>query len=349
MKYPTLILILVIAIFINLSFCESLKWKRDGLVDNFQIAKKIFKNTSSLVERDDVTCECITGCTGSAPAVSYCSSEYYCCWEGFFCCGIYCCSEGQNCTDSSLGLCDDAEVTEEHTITIADFKTKNIRASSSECRTKAAENIYAYDYDTSTGKTDQITVDSIITNEAVMKKYNADHVVELQIIKKFLIGPGQKLIAYFKENSTYLEELINIMNDRDNLRFAHFKVNNAKANLIAGNNVNDQMAKNGAIEYLSTDDVSEAYSKTLKSIIALFNKIVKENGITNIDIENDFSRPSKEQYENLTGKKLSISSNSTSSSSTLQLPYLPIISSVSLSLGFLCCQRITRMLFPRLL
>lgn len=168
--------------------------------------------------------------------------------------------------------------------TIPCFKTGKIKASNYRENAEGDPSAFAYEYDPNRGKIIQKAVSSIKNLAA----YQVDHVFEAQIITKYLGKSGQKLCLYFGPDFSYLEELKVIINDKGNLRFLSGPINNAKGQLFADNNVRDPKKINAVKEYLSMYDVIKAYSDTRKSVITLLSKVAKENGVTDIDIENSF-------------------------------------------------------------
>jgi hypothetical protein len=373
-KNLILTLILIVVTFSNLTFADApLKWKGDELFGVFHDGKSyfgIFSNYSSLVERavcpsgysecpgTNICCpigqSCISGnkCSECGPNPVVCDSSQSCCLPGFKCCKKGCCKEGLLCADDidDIGICKEEEDTEEDTLPCSLSKTGKIKVHSDTYRATAELAPFAYIYDPNETPTlTQKTLDSTIDRN----KVQADHVFEAQIVTKYFKEDGRILCSHIASNSSYIAELKKIINDVTNMRYLSPEINRVKGKYFKGDSVDSEDPKllKAVKDYLSIDDVYEAYSKTRSKLIDFFRKVAKENklNIPNIDnIDTSFGRP---EYEKFTERKiLSTNIPPSSSSSTLLLPYFPVILSTTLSFVLVfggCGQKVTIMLIPQ--
>ncbi|RIB27397.1 hypothetical protein C2G38_2061987 [Gigaspora rosea] len=288
--------------------------------------------------------------------------DYFCCEEGidgiggscpigYICCGKSCCEIGQTCVNN--------QCVEKWTptavapipkptstcLTAADIKTANYN----DVATNADGNTPVYE--NNNGVMIKKNLNDIRTEDNGQYKvdgnlYNADHVFEAQIIVNYLNGleeeVRQKLCNSIMSN---IDELKNIINNKNNLRFLSKEINKAKGVIFADKNMRKTAIYRDAVkDYLIMEDVYGAFSETRKSVINFMRKISKNVGEFSIVhkrsinvtyIEISFSDFSRSEYEDFTNKTLPSDEPFPNNSSTLQLSYLHVPFSVTLSLVFL--------------
>ncbi|CAG8558822.1 571_t:CDS:1 [Diversispora eburnea] len=141
------------------------------------------------------------------------------------------------------------------------------------------------------------------------------------------------------------------MNNVTNIRYLSTEINGAEGIYFRGYTVKDPNLLNAVKDYLAMDDVYNAFSITRSKMINLFRKVVNENGLNVPNFDNIDTFFGRSEYENLTGRTLT-SQSFNNFSSTLPLPYLPVILSIILSLVFMvfggCSQKITRKSIPHI-
>ncbi|CAG8599098.1 9140_t:CDS:2, partial [Gigaspora margarita] len=327
----------------------------------------IFSNHTSLTERDEVSCEpgyflcsgtecCPMECMGGGMCdTNHCRRpDYYCCEDGIggscpighICCMKKCCEIGQTCVNN--------QCVEKWTptavapipkptstcLTAADIKTTNYK----DVATNADGNTPVYV--NNNGIMTKKTLNDIRTeNNGIFNVdgnlYNADHVFEAQIITNYLNSleeeVRQKLCNGIMSN---LDELKNIINNVNNLRFLSQENNNAKGVIFADKTMRKTaMYRDAVKDYLTMKDVYDAFSETRKSVINFMRKILKyadefsivhKRSINATYFEISFSDFSRSEYEDFTNKTLPPDEPLPNSSSTLQLSYLHLPFSVTL-------------------